>query len=135
LARFNVDLVTENCDSPLNKYFFKGVPAPMAAALVLFPIVIHFEFPQLTFFSSPLFIIVNTTIVAFMAGSTIPTPCLKKMKFKSAYKQLALMFVAIMLIGLLVKTWLTAIFICCFYITTILIGWFYYYKFSRANKG
>jgi CDP-diacylglycerol--serine O-phosphatidyltransferase len=131
LARFNVGLMNEDHENPLNKYFFKGIPAPMAAILVLFPPILTFEFPQLTLFSNPLFVIINTTVVALMAGSTIPTPCFKKIKFKATYRQLILMIMAVLLVGLVVKTWLTSIVICTFYIFTIIGSWFYYYKFTK----
>lgn len=134
LARFNVALTNEDHESKLNKYFFKGIPAPMAASLVLLPMIISFEFPNLTLFSCPLFVILNTTIVALMAGSTIPTPCFKKMKFKTTYKQLLLLLIAILLVGLLVKTWLTGMIICTFYLISIIICWFYYYKFLKEQK-
>ncbi len=134
LARFNVALNNEDHENPLNKYFFKGIPAPMAAALVLFPMVVSFEFQELTLFSCPLFVIINTTVVAFMAGSTIPTPCFKKIKFKSTHKQIVLIIIAILLIGLLIKTWLTGMLICGFYIISTFVSWIFYYKFYREQK-
>lgn len=134
LARFNVALNSEDHDNPLNKYFFKGIPAPMAASLVLFPMVVSFEYPELSIFSCPLFVMINTTVMAVLAGSTIPTPCLKKIKFKATYKQIILVILAILLIGLLIKTWFTSIIICGFYIASILVGWIYYYKFYKEQK-
>ncbi|MBO4956705.1 MAG: phosphatidylcholine/phosphatidylserine synthase [Rickettsiales bacterium] len=138
LARFNVALTNEDHENPLNKYFFKGVPAPMAASLVLFPMCVSFEFPCLIIFSCPLFVIINTTIVALLAGSTIPTPCLKKIKFKSSQKQLLLMLIGILLVGLLINVWLFSSIICLIYFVSILIGWGYYYKFykelNKTNK-
>ena len=129
LARFNVALTNEDHENPLNKYFFKGIPAPMAASLVLLPLLIELEFPYICV--SPLFVIINTTIVALLAGSTIPTPCFKKIKLKSAYKQFAMILVATFLVGLLVKTWLTGIIICLLYIICIIVGWFVYLHFLR----
>ncbi|MBR2141510.1 MAG: phosphatidylcholine/phosphatidylserine synthase [Rickettsiales bacterium] len=135
LARFNVALTNEDHENPLNKYFFKGVPAPMAASLVLFPMVVSFEFPEFTIFSNPLFVIINTTVVALLAGSVIPTPCLKKVKFKSSQKQLLLMTIGVLLIGLLIKVWLFSSIICFMYIIMIFIGWGYYYKFYKELNG
>lgn len=134
LARFNVALANEDHENPLNKYFFKGIPAPMAASLVLFPMVISFEFPNLTLFSNPLFVMINTTIIALMAASTIPTPCFKKIKFKSTYKQIILIIMAILLFGLLIKTWLVSTFICVVYMLSIIISWFFYYRFLKKQQ-
>lgn len=129
LARFNVALTNEDHENPLNKYFFKGVPAPMAASLVLLPLLLDLEFPSLNV--SPLFVIINTTIVAILAGSAIPTPCLKKVKLKSTYKQLAMLLIGILLVGLLVRTWLFGIIICSIYIVSIVISWFFYFYFLK----
>lgn len=135
LARFNVALTNEDHENPLNKYFFKGIPAPMAASLVLFPMVISFEFPNLTIFSNPLLVIVNTIVIAILAGSTIPTPCFKKIKFKSSQKHFLLMFIGVLLIGLLVKIWLFSTIICLIYIFSVLVSWIFYYKFyKQINK-
>ena len=129
LARFNVALTNEDHENPLNKYFFKGIPAPMAASLVLFPLLIELEYPFITV--SPVFVIINTIIIAILAGSTIPTPCLKKIKLKSTYKQLVILLIGIFLVGLLVKTWLTGIIVCLLYIVSIVVGWFFYLHFLR----
>lgn len=131
LARFNVGLTTEDKENPLNKYFFKGIPAPMAAALVMLPMAASFEF---SLNIDPIYVIINTAIVAIMAGSTIPTPCFKKIKFKNAQKQLILVVITLFLIGLLIKTFLTSVLICSFYLISIVLSWFYYIKFKKEQS-
>lgn len=131
LARFNVGLVTEDKENPLNKYFFKGVPAPMAAALVMLPMAMSFEFGLNI---APIFVIINTSTIALMAGSTVPTPCFKKIKFKATQRQLILVVIALFLIGLLVKTFFTAVLICYLYVISIVLSWFYYVKFKREQN-
>ena len=128
LARFNVALNNEDKENPLNKYFFKGIPAPMAAALVMLPMVISFEFDIKI---EPVYVIINTIIIALMAGSTIPTPCFKKIKFKDTQKQFLLIIIALFLIGLLIKTLFTATLICLLYIVSIFFSWIFYIKFKR----
>lgn len=128
LARFNIDLNNEDKENPLNKYFFKGIPAPMDAALVMLPMIISYEF---NLDIAPILVILNTTIIAIMAGSTIPTPCFKKIKFKNKQKQFVLIIIAIFLIGLLLKTCFTAILVCTLYIISIFLSWFYYIKFKK----
>ncbi|GHU27974.1 CDP-diacylglycerol--serine O-phosphatidyltransferase [Bacilli bacterium] len=133
LARFNVSLVEDDPDSPLNKYFFRGIPAPMAAALVLLPMVLSFEYPDMNI--STCAVITNTLLVSFMAGSTVPTPCFKKIKLKPAYEKISSMCIWIFIIGLIFNTWRAAIILCFLYIISIVISWFFYYDFYKTlNK-
>jgi CDP-diacylglycerol--serine O-phosphatidyltransferase len=132
LARFNVSLAKSDLENPLNKYFFKGVPAPMAASLVLFPMIIAFEYPSVDI--KPCLLVANTILVALLAGSTIPTPCFKKIKLRPLYEKISLLLKAVILAGLLFKTWFTAIVICVLYLVSIVVGWFFYYRFYRELK-
>ena len=104
----------------------------MAAALVLLPLALSLEFPNLNI--CPLSVIINTSIVALLAGSTIPTPCLKKLKLKSAYKQMILLLLCILLVGLLIRTWLFSIIICVAYIFMIIASWGFYLYFIKNSK-
>ncbi|MDR1494893.1 MAG: CDP-alcohol phosphatidyltransferase family protein [Rickettsiales bacterium] len=133
LARFNVSLSKEDLENPLNKYFFKGIPAPMAASLVLFPLILSFEYPNLDI--KPCMLIMNTVLMALLAGSTIPTPCFKKIEFKPIYKKISLLLKIVLLFGLLVETWCAAILICTFYIASVVVSWFFYCRFrSKLGK-
>ncbi|MDR2778069.1 MAG: phosphatidylcholine/phosphatidylserine synthase [Rickettsiales bacterium] len=131
LARFNVSLVNDDNGQPLNRYFFKGVPAPMAASLVLLPMVLSFEYQNLNIDYGA--VMANTILVAIMAGSKIPTPCFKKVDFGPILGRLSSLGVWIFLFGLVVKTWITATLICVLYIITIFISWGFYYKFYRDS--
>lgn len=132
LARFNVDLLGDSDhENPINKYFFKGIPAPMAAALVMLPLLLSLEYPAINF--KPIDVIINTILVALMTGSIVPTPCFKKIKFKNGYKQMILVLIAIFIAGLIIKTWYTAILICLLYIISIILGWVFYFKFKKQN--
>jgi CDP-diacylglycerol--serine O-phosphatidyltransferase len=127
LARFNVSLTKDDPNNPLNKYFFKGIPAPMAAALVLFPMIISFQYPGVNI--GPCLVIANTILVALLAGSTVPTPCFKKIKLGPLYEKASLFSNGAFLLGLVLKTWLTAILICVLYLVSIIASWFFYCKF------
>jgi CDP-diacylglycerol--serine O-phosphatidyltransferase len=87
LARFNVDVGTNNPDSPLVKYFFKGMPAPATASMIIFPLVLTFCFGE-GFWSEPFIVIANTIVFSLFAMSTIPTPCFKKLELKGKYKKI-----------------------------------------------
>ncbi|MDR3078704.1 MAG: CDP-alcohol phosphatidyltransferase family protein [Rickettsiales bacterium] len=132
LARFNVSIARDDPENPLNRYFFKGVPAPMAASLVLFPLILSFSYPGLEI--SPSLLIANTILVAIAAGSTIPTPCFKKVEFKPLHEKISLLLKALLLIGLLTETWCSATIICIFYLASIVGSWFFYCRF-RSSLG
>ncbi|MDR2078009.1 MAG: CDP-alcohol phosphatidyltransferase family protein [Rickettsiales bacterium] len=129
LARFNVSLIENDSEGPRNKYFFKGIPAPMAASLVLLPLVLSFEYQSLNINSK--FVVANTVLVAILAGSTVPTPCFKKIKFGPVMNCISTLAMWIFLAGLVLRTWLTAIFVCFLYIITIFASWVFYYRFSK----
>ena len=131
LARFNVSLNTNNPNNPLHKYFFQGIPAPMAAMLVFLPLFLSFECQELANSFSPLFIMVNTVIIAILAGSTIPTPCVKKMQLKSCYKQLVLIILAMVIVFLFFKPWLTLSIFLVVYVLSIFVSWIFYAKFKK----
>lgn len=130
LSRFNLSLNNEDMENPLNKYFFQGVPAPMAALFVLLPMVMSFEFDW-AILSNPMLNIVNTTVFALLAASTIPTPCLKKVKILSKYKSLISLLFGILFVFLLFRTWITITIFSVIYLIMIFVGWFHYYKFSK----
>lgn len=133
LARFNVDLTTKDQNDPLVKYFFKGVPAPAAAALVIFPLILNFRFGY-GFWVNPMFVVMNTLVVALLAGSVLPTPCFKKIKINPKYKNLVLLL-AIMYIALFVSSpWLALSLLGIVYIISIVIGFFVYSHFKRQKE-
>ena len=131
LARFNVSLNNYNPNNPLQKYFFQGIPAPMAALLVLLPLLISLDFENVQFVHSPLFIILNTSIVAILAGSTIPTPCFKKITFKNNHKNLLVLIMAVVLVCLCFKPWTTLIVFAIVYVISIVASWFFYISFKN----
>lgn len=131
LARFNVGLTDNDPNNPLNKYFFQGVPAPMAALFVAIPIIVSFEFENLSFVQDPMFVIINTIISGLLAASTIPTPCVKKVKVSVTYKYILLLLFTCLFIMTLIRPWLTFIIIYLGYIIGIFIGWKYYIRFYK----
>ena len=131
LARFNVSLNTNNPNNPLHKYFFQGVPAPMAAMLVFLPLFLSFEYESIAAVVTPTIVIVNTIIQALLAGSTIPTPCVKKLQLKNSYKQVITLLLGVLIVCLFLKLWLTLSIFLLIYIVSIVIGWGFYFKFKK----
>ena len=133
LARFNVDLTTKDQNDPLVKYFFRGMPAPAAAAMSIFPIVLSFKFGY-GFWTNPLLVTIYTIIIALFAGSTIPTPCFKKIKISEKYKNLVLILVAMYVILLVSDPWIALSLLGILYSISILIGLSFYLKFKKNKK-
>ena len=74
---------------------------------------------------------INTVIIAILAGSTIPTPCVKKMQLKSCYKQLVLIILAMVIVFLFFKPWLTLSIFLVVYVLSIFVSWIFYAKFKK----
>ena len=133
LARFNADLTTKDQNDPLVKYFFKGIPAPAAAALAIWPLVLFFRFGQ-GIWSEPIFVVANTTILALLAGSTIPTPCLKKVKIPTGFKNVVLIISTMFVITLILDPWMALSILGTAYLALIVIGLFFYLHFKRQKS-
>ncbi|MBR1756558.1 MAG: CDP-diacylglycerol--serine O-phosphatidyltransferase [Alphaproteobacteria bacterium] len=127
LARFNTMLE----DSSVPEYwshYFVGVPAPMAAAMAVMPILIWFDNENLEYILRNRFVCSALMLmVAFFMVSRIPTLSLKKTKI-SAEWFLPLMVMFVLLIScLLTKPWLTlGLFTLCYVCTipfTVLRFW------------
>ena len=131
LARFNSDLSTKDQNSPLVKYFFVGMPAPAVAALVLWPLILSFEFGNSFFYTSNIYVILNTIILSLFAGSRIPTPCFKKVKIPDKYKNIVLITSIIYIILCFVRPWFALTILGITYFISIIIGFFVYSNFKR----
>ena len=127
LARFNTMLE----DSSVPEYwshYFVGVPAPMAAAMAVMPILIWFDNEDLEYILRNRFVCSALMLmVAFFMVSRIPTLSLKKTKINAEWF-LPLMVMFVLLIScLLTKPWLTlGLFTLCYVCTipfTVLRFW------------
>ncbi|MDD2840281.1 MAG: phosphatidylcholine/phosphatidylserine synthase [Rickettsiales bacterium] len=133
LARFNVATKIEDKESPLVKYFFTGMPAPAVACMVILPIILSFQFGY-GFFSNPIFVVLNTLIIALFAASTIPTPCFKKIKIGDKYKHLVLIVASLWLILLVLEPWLALSILGLLYVISIIIGIFMFMHFKKNQN-
>ncbi len=106
LARFNVDLTREVTNPTLEKYFFKGIPAPCGAAMAMLPMVLTYEFGD-GFYSNPITVITYVAVLAVLMASRIPTISIKKIPIRNEYAYLTLIILGSIIIGLLVEPWFT----------------------------
>jgi len=119
LARFNTMLEDTSVPEYWTHYFV-GVPAPMAAAIAVMPILISFDYPEFNFIlQNKYFCCVLMLLVSYLMVSRIPTLSLKKTKI-SAHLFLPLMALFALFIScLLTQPWLTLGLFTLIYIFTI----------------
>lgn len=132
LARFNVDQTKEVKNPVLEKYFFKGIPAPCGAAMATLPMVLFFEFGD-GFYTNPILVINYVAILAVLMASRIPTISIKKIPIKNEYVYMTLLILGSIIIGLLVQPWLALAVIGITYGLSIPVTTFIFVKIELAN--
>ncbi|MBQ9271009.1 MAG: CDP-diacylglycerol--serine O-phosphatidyltransferase [Alphaproteobacteria bacterium] len=119
LARFNTMLE----DSSVPEYwshYFVGVPAPMAAAIGVMPLLIWFDFKEFEFIlRNPYFCGVLMFLVAFLMVSRIPTLSVKKTKISGDWFVPLMIVFALVVSCLITKPWLTLGLMTLCYVLTI----------------
>lgn len=133
LARFNVDLTRDSVNPILEKYFFKGIPAPVGAAMAMLPMVLSYQFGE-GFYSSPLVVINYTAALAILMASRVPTISIKKIPIKNEYAYLTLLILGFIIIGLIVQPWFTLALIGITYAISIPITTFFFIKIELQSK-
>ena len=115
LARFNTMLEDASVPEYWSHYFV-GVPAPMAAALGVMPLLMSFDFPEAEFIlRNPYFCSVLMLLVAYLMVSRIPTISLKKTKISKDWVLPLMILFALFVSCLLTKPWLTlGLFTLCY---------------------
>ncbi len=122
LARFNTMLEEEPQPEYWN-HFFVGVPAPAAAALVMMPIMISFDFPELNWLvRSNAFCAVLLVIVTFLMVSRIPTFSTKKLKVPTYLMMPLMLIVALFASFIITQPWLTLGIMTVLYAISIPVG-------------
>jgi CDP-diacylglycerol--serine O-phosphatidyltransferase len=132
LARFNVDMAREVVNPTLEKYFFKGIPAPVGAAMAMLPMVLSYEFGD-GFYCNPVLVITYTAVLAVLMASRVPTISIKKIPIKNEFAYLTLLILGSIIIGLLLEPWLTLAIIGITYGFSIPVTIFSYVKIELAS--
>lgn len=133
LARFNVMLNKAPKNPTLAKYFFKGIPAPCGAALAMLPLVLYFEFGE-GFYTNPVVVLSYCFGLAVLVASTIPTISIKRIPVRNEFVYLTLAILGLIIIGLIIKPWMTLAIIGITYVSSIPITTFFYLKIKHTNK-
>jgi CDP-diacylglycerol--serine O-phosphatidyltransferase len=135
LARFNANTNYDKHNNIRSKFFF-GVPAPVSAILVLFPLILSFEFDSVQEFllQHQFFVIVYLVIIALLTVSTIPTFSLKKIKIKEKFITPIMILFSVFIIALFMERWKTILFMVPMYIVSIPISYLKYKKLMLNEK-
>ncbi len=133
LARFNVDLSSKDQNSIIEKYFFKGIPAPCGASIAMLPFILTFEFGE-NYYTKPEFIMIYTLIIAILMASKLPTISIKKIPIKNDFVHITLIFLGIIIIGLLLKPWFTLAVVGIIYAISIPITIIFFLKLTIKNN-
>ncbi len=122
LARFNTMLDDEPQPEYWN-HFFVGVPAPAASAIVMMPLMISFDFPELNWLMrSNAFCATLLVIVTLLMVSRIPTFSTKKLKIPT-YMFVPLMLVVALFASFIIsQPWLTLGLATICYMLSIPVG-------------
>jgi len=118
LARFNTMSQNEDLDPEEKRDFFTGVPAPAAAGLALWPMILYF-LTGIEFLKNPVFCIVYVGIIAALAVSNVPTFSFKRLSIKREYVLFYLLGISILATLLVSHVWATMSVVGFFYIVTI----------------
>ena len=105
LARFNT-MIGQPDLPPYAYNFFTGVPAPAAAGLVLFPMVLSFETGP-GYFDRPVVVAVFLLGVSFLMVSKVPTFSAKKVRIPHRWVLPVLLLVGLMAAFMVSEPWLT----------------------------
>ena len=133
LARFNVDLNDTKTNPIIQKYFFKGIPSPVGAALTMLPMVLYYEFGA-GFYSQQILVIIFVVILAVMMASRVPTISIKKISVFNKKRALTIVILGSIIFGLLVRPWLTLAIIGATYALSIPFTIYYFIKISASTK-
>lgn len=134
LARFNTINKSEETTKPLDQYFFKGIPAPCAALIVLLPMMFSYEFGNDTFITQFSFVISYACIIAVLTSSTIPTISIKKIPINKKYIYLIMTSFLLLMIFLVTKIWLTLIIVGLIYFVSLPITAYVYFYLKNQKK-
>jgi CDP-diacylglycerol--serine O-phosphatidyltransferase len=131
LARFNT-MLEEEPQPEYWQHFFVGVPAPAAAALAILPIILSFEFPELTFVRSNVFCGILMAVVALLMVSRIPTISTKKMRVPTCMVLPMMLAVILFASFVISQPWLTFGILTALYACSIPLGIIFFTKEKSA---
>ena len=129
LARFN--LTKFKPEESWKQNYFEGVPSPIGALLILSPLVL--ELTDTNFLLNKSYVIpIFTLVIAVLLISKVPTYSFKKIKIKPTLTVFILLGIGISLVTLMFFTFETLLIFSLFYILSIPLACFTYYKNKKS---
>ncbi|WP_298491181.1 CDP-diacylglycerol--serine O-phosphatidyltransferase [uncultured Maritimibacter sp.] len=124
LARFNVG---DKSETPVDKAFFIGVPAPAGALLVLLPMFVSFALADNPVVPG-IVVCIHAVLVGLLMISRIPTWSFKKTRIQRRHVKFVLMGVAIIGAAVMLQPWTTLVAICLAYIGMVVWAFVHHVK-------
>jgi len=118
LARFNTMTEDENANKEEQRDFFSGIPAPAAAGLAVWPMMLYF-LTDLDVFRNPIFCVIYLGVVAALTVSNVPTFSFKKLSIKRDHVLFYLLGISIFATLLVTHIWETMSVVALIYMVTI----------------
>ena len=131
LARFNASATNPKIDK-LKDVFFSGISAPCGGVLALVPMMLTFEFDDISRLINPFSVAIYSTLIAFGMASRIPTISIKKMQIPHENVALVLAFSGLLIAALLMKPWIIIPALGLIYVISIPVTTFMYYSKKAA---
>ena len=117
LARFNTALETPNLP-PWAKSFFTGVPAPAAAGLALFPMILSFQ-TDAALVRHPALAVAVLVVVAGLMVSRLPTYSFKNMHIPKRLAWVPVLVLVLIAVAAILAPWLTLSVLIALYIALL----------------
>lgn len=127
LARFTAEIDGSERSAEARKYFI-GIPSPVAAGLVLIPLVVSFHGKEGigAFSDEPYLVGVFVVIVSGLMISQLPTFSLKQIRISHRYRVPTMLGVAIFAAAAVSEPWTTLTVLLVAYLLTLPLGWYSY---------
>lgn len=118
LARFNTVMKDAELGAEVKVGYYTGIPAPAAAALALWPMILSFEF-NFAFLKDPKICSAYMAVLCVLTVSRIPTFSLKSLRIHKEHVIFLLLGIAIFASLLITHLWMTMAIVGIIYIISI----------------
>lgn len=134
LARFNSDPITHPIKYEWQRGFFKGIPSPVAGALLMLPLIIELSDISVRNINSSPYIIAYTIIIGLLAVSRVPTLSLKKVKIRKELFSFVMLGLGLLTILLITYPWIIIPMILLCYLISIPYSIFRYRCLMKLSE-
>ena len=135
LARFHIQSIDNKKNKEIEKNFFIGIPMPVAASLLLTPMMFSFEIIQNNFIIfSYWFNAFYMVLIGFLMISKVPIYSAKRISVPKEKVNIILVMSSIIFTGIIFEPWFLLPIFGLLYIMLIPLGSIYYYRHIKKCK-